>query len=546
MVRARGRGVLAGAALAAILLAACATAAKPADNANLIVERSIDDLTADLAAGRTTSEALVAAYLARIEAFDRSGPQLRSVISINPLAMEQARALDAERKAGKVRGPLHGIPILIKDNIETRELPTTAGSLALAENFTGHDAPMSARLREAGVILLGKTNLSEWANFRSTQSISGWSAMGGMVRNPYALDRNACGSSAGSGAAAAASLAAATIGTETSGSVVCPSSVNGLVGIKPTVGLVSRTGVVPISHTMDTPGPMGRSVRDVALVLMALAGHDPADPATSTADRHKVDFASGLSKDALKGKRLGVLRIGVGGHPAVDALFNRALDDLRAAGAELVELKQPWESGGIMAASLQIMQVEFKADLATYLASAAPAVKVKTLSDLIAFNKEHAEAELPLFGQELFEMSDKRAGLDDPAYLEAVEKGRRLAGPEGIDKALGADCLDAIVAITGAPAWFTDASGLSRGISVANATQVPAVAGYPHLTVPMGLANGLPVGLSFIGRAWSEADLLAMGFAYEQAAPRREPPKYLPSINDAPVTARAFEPARQR
>lgn len=530
------------ASLMAMALAACSTVTTPATT-SLIEEKSLASLSADLAAGRVTSEQLTRAYLARIETIDRSGPKLRSVIAVNPDAVAQARALDAERKAGRSRGPLHGVPILLKDNIETKELPTTAGSLALKNNQTNRDAAMSARLRAAGAVLIGKTNLSEWANFRSTRSISGWSAVGGMVRNPYALDRNACGSSSGSGAAAAASLAAATVGTETSGSVICPSSMNGLVGLKPTVGLVSRTGVVPISHTMDTPGPMARSVTDAAMLLQAMAGTDPADPATAEADSKREDYAAALKPDALRGKRLGVLRIGLGGSPEIDKLFERALADLKSAGAETVDLSSPWDSAGIQGASLAIMQTEFRADLAGYLATLPPAVTTRTLADLIAFNDANAATELPLFGQELFVMADKTKGLDDPAYLEQLEKGKRLAGPEGIDKVMAAERLDAIIAISTSTAPITDASFLSRGMQVSTPTGVPAVAGYPHLTVPMGLANGLPVGLSFIGGKWSEASLLAMGYAYEQAAPRRAAPTYAPTLNALPAYARAFEPA---
>ena len=532
--------------ISAVALAACANleASTPSPRgSDLIEERSISDLQADLSAGRTTSEALVAAYLARISAMDRAGPTLQAVISLSPNAAADARALDAERRAGRVRGPLHGIPVLLKDNIETRDLPTTAGSLALSDNLTGRDAPMAARLREAGAILIGKTNLSEWANYRSTRSISGWSAMGGLVRNPYALDRNACGSSSGSGAAGAASYAAATIGTETSGSIVCPSSMNGLVGLKPTVGLVSRTGVVPISHTMDTPGPMTRSVMDAALVLTAIVGADPADKATADADRRKTDYTAGLKPDALKGRRLGVLRIGLGGHPGTDKLFEQALVDLRAAGAELVDIKQPPDQQAIGAHTGIIMQTEFKAGIASYLATAAPAVKVRTLADLIAFNKESAAREMPLFGQEIFELAEARTGLDDPKYIEALAAGKRLAS-EGIDGALAADKLDAIIAITGGPSAFSDPAGVARGAAINVATILPALSGYPHLTVPMGLANGLPVGISFIGPAWSDAELLAMGYAYEQATMRRVPPTYVRSLSLTPETARALAPAQ--
>ena len=532
--------------ISAVALAACASleASTPSPRgSDLVEERSISDLQADLSAGRTTSEALVAAYLARISAMDRAGPTLQAVISLSPNAAADARALDAERRAGRVRGPLHGIPVLLKDNIETRDLPTTAGSLALGDNLTGRDAPMAARLREAGAILIGKTNLSEWANYRSTRSISGWSAMGGLVRNPYALDRNACGSSSGSGAAGAASYAAATIGTETSGSIVCPSSMNGLVGLKPTVGLVSRTGVVPISHTMDTPGPMTRSVMDAALVLTAIVGADPADKATADADRRKTDYTAGLKPDALMGRRLGVLRIGLGGHPGTDKLFEQALVDLRAAGAELVDIKQPPDQQAIGAHTGIIMQTEFKAGIASYLATAAPAVKVRTLADLIAFNKESAAREMPLFGQEIFELAEARNGLDDPKYIEALAAGKRLAS-EGNDGALAADKLDAIIAITGGPAAFSDPAGVARGAAINVATILPALSGYPHLTVPMGLANGLPVGISFIGPAWSDADLLAMGYAYEQATMRRVPPTYVRSLSLTPETARALAPAQ--
>lgn len=511
---------------------------------SMVEETTISAEQEALTAGRTTSEALVRAYLQRIEAIDRSGPTLRSVIAINPNAIADARALDAERAAGKIRGPLHGIPILLKDNIEMRDLPTTAGSLALINNNTGRDAFLVERLRTAGAVLLGKTNLSEWANFRSTRSISGWSAVGGLVRNPYALDRNACGSSSGSGAAAAASLAAAAIGTETSGSIVCPSSINGLVGFKPTVGLVSRRYIVPISHSMDTPGPMTRTVRDAALVLSAIAGADPADPATAKADSHARDFAGPLNADALKGKRLGVLRIGVGGHPETDQAFLKALDDLRAAGAELVEIEQPPALQEIGGAIGTILQTEFKVDLNAYLASTPASVTTRTLADLIAFNTANAEKEMPLFGQELFEASQATNGLEDPKYVAALANARRLAGPEGIDRILTAGKLDAIVAITSAPAWPTDPSGASRPAAVQVATGVAAVAGYPHLTVPMGTARGLPVGLSFIGTAWKDGDLLAMGYAYEQRSRRRTPPTYLPSMNAAPQTQKAYAPAR--
>jgi amidase len=526
-----------------LLAAAAVTAVVGAARAEPVEERSLSEIGAALSAGSTSSVALTRAYLRRIERLDRTGPQLQSVISVNPEALAQARALDAERKAGRVRGPLHGVPILIKDNIETRELPTTAGALALADNRTQRDAPLVARLRAQGAVILGKTNLSEWANYRSTRSISGWSAVGGLTRNPHALDRNACGSSSGSGAAAAAALAAAAIGTETSGSIVCPASVNGVVGLKPTVGLVSRTHVIPIAASMDTAGPMTRSVRDAALVLNAIAGSDPADPATREADARKVDYEAGLSPEALRGARLGVLRLAQGGHPGTDALFEAAIATLKASGAEIVEVPAP-DLAGIGPLVGPILDTEFKAGVNAYLAGAAPAVRTRSLDAVIAFNAAQAERSMPLFGQELLERAQATRGLDDPAYREALAAARRKAGPEGIDRLIAEHRLDALIAVSGAPAWPSDPAGASRSAAVAVATILPAVAGYPHLSVPMGAVRGLPVGLSFIGPAWSEARLLALGHAYEQAAQIRLRPRFPASLNETPEIARAFLPAR--
>ena len=507
----------------ALALLAAPAAAVPTD----IVEKPIDALSADMAAGRTSAVALVHAYKARIKAID---PELHAVIAVDPDAMAQARMLDAERKAGRLRGPLHGIPIFIKDNIESAgSLPTTAGSLALARNVTGRDAPLVARLRATGAIILGKTNLSEWANFRSTKSTSGWSGVGGLTHNPYALDRNPCGSSAGSGAAAAASLAAAAIGTETDGSIVCPSSVNGLVGLKPTVGLVSRTHIVPISESQDTAGPMARSVREVALLLTAIAGSDPADAATADADSRRTDYVATLDVDALKGKRIGVMRFAAGFHPAVDALFDRAIADMKAAGATIVEIPA-FNLQPVRDAERGVLAPEFKDGVAAYLGSTDPAkVPSRTLADLIAFNRAHADTEMPWFGQETFERAEATGGTADPAYRKAKADARRLAGPDGIDAMLAKDHLDILIAPTNPPAWPSDLVN-GGGASGGGASTLPAVAGYPHLTVPMGLVKGLPVGLSFIGPAWSEAKLLAIGYAYEQATHRREPPQYLPSV----------------
>jgi len=455
-------------------------------------------------------------------------PQLHAVIALNPHALADARALDAERKAGKVRGPLHGAPILLKDNIEAAgAMATTAGSLALKDNITGRDAPLVKRLRDAGLVILGKANLSEWANIRSSHSISGWSAVGGTVRNPYVLDRSACGSSSGSGAAVAAGLAPAAIGTETDGSITCPAAVNGLVGLKPTVGLVSRTHIVPISHSQDTAGPMTRTVTDAALILTAIAGSDPADAATKEADARKTDYAKGLSKDALKGVTLAVARFYTGYSPGTDAVFEQALRDLKAQGATLVEVKT-FDEGPIGKAEGVVLYTELKVDLNAYLASTDPSkVRTRTLEDVIAFNKATPK-ELEWFGQESFEKAQATKGYDDPEYIKALADGKRLAGPEGIDKILEDTGAIAIVAPTTGPAWTIDP--LNGDHYGGSSTTLPAVAGYPHLTVPMGAVGGLPVGLSFIGPAWSEARLLALGFAYEQATHRRFAPKFLPTV----------------
>ena len=528
------------AALAAFVLAACGDRAPSYD----VEERSIAQLQADLTSGAVTSEQLVQAYLARIERIDRAGPNLNSVLSLNPDALEDARALDAERAAGNVRGPLHGIPILLKDNIESADpLATTAGSLALADNITGRDAPLVARLREAGAIILGKTNLSEWANIRSSASTSGWSAVGGLTRNPYALDRNTCGSSSGSGAAAAASLAAIAIGTETDGSITCPAAVNGLVGIKPTVGLVSRTYVVPISHSQDTAGPMGRSVADVAAVLTVMAGSDPADPATAEADARRQDYSQALDADALRGRRLGVLRFAAGFHAGADERFEQALEDLRAAGAEIVEIEQrPDGLQTLGGDELTILLAELRSDLGAYLASTPETVRTRSLADVIAFNNE-TPAELALFGQDLFEQAEATQGVEDPAYLQAVARARNQAAA-AIDAMMRTHNVDALIAPTLGPAWLTDLVNGDQYVG-GGASRLPAVSGYPHITVPMGTVHGLPVGLSFVAEAWSEATLISFAYAYEQQAQARTPPTYAASIVAGEPFASAVRPARR-
>ena len=496
-----------------------------------VEEKSIAELGAAMADGRTTAEGLVLAYQARIQALDLEGPALRAVLAQNPAALEQARALDAERAAGQVRGPLHGIPVLLKDNIDSADpLPTTAGSLALAGNLTGRDAPLVARLREAGAVILGKTNLSAWANFRSEQSISGWSAVGGLTRNPYALDRSPCGSSSGSGVAAAASLAAVTIGTETGGSITCPAAVNGVVGHKPTVGLVSRTHIVPISESQDTAGPMGRSVADVALALDALVGSDPADARTAEADTRRQGYAAALSADALRGQRIGVLRFQAGFHPGTDAVFNAALAQLQAAGAELVEITERPALDGLRELSadeLTILLAEFKTGLNAYLGEASLAVASRTLAGVIAFNRD-TPAEMAVFGQNLFEMAEATQGVEDPAYLSARARAQPLAA-RVLDTLLATHRVQALVAPTSGPAWRVDFVNGDHRVGGSAGTW-PAVAGYPHVSLPMGQVHGLPVGMSMIGPAWSDAQLLSFAHAFEQQARARVKPGYLETV----------------
>jgi len=524
-------------------LAALAGVAAHAGGASYpVAEKSVAQLRADLLSGRVTSVGLVQAYLARIKAIDRAGPRLRSIIALNPRALADARHSDDERRRHHLRGPLEGIPVLVKDNIETDDgTATTAGSLALKDNVTHRDAPVARRLKDAGAIILGKTNLSEWANIRSNQSISGWSAIGGLVRNPYVLDRGACGSSAGTGAAIAASLAAAGVGTETDGSVTCPSSINGLAGLKPTVGLVSRTHIVPISHSQDTAGPMGRGVEDVAILLTAMAGSDPADPVTSEADAHRTDYAGALAAADLKGKRLGVLTYATGLSPDVDAVFARALETLKAHGADVIEIKDYKPPSDLGDKESLVLRTELKIDLNAYLVSTPAAVKTRTLAGVIAFNSAHPR-ETALFGQDNFEAAEQTKGLADPAYLAARADSRRLAGPEGIDKLIADNHLDALIAPSYGPASRID---LATGGHVGGrSSTLAAVSGYPHLTVPMGQIDGLPVGLSFIGPAWSEARLLQLGYAYEQASHARKPPTYIPSLEATPRAKTAFAPAK--
>ena len=524
-----------------MLAAALAVLAAPVRAEPLSPYSSAAEQQAAMRAGAVTSEALVRASLDRIARIDRAGPKLNAVLALNPHALADARNLDRERRAGRVRGPLHGVPILLKDNIESDDgTATTAGSLALKDNVTGRDAPIVRRLTDAGAVILGKANLSEWANFRSTRSISGWSAVGGLVRNPHGLDRTACGSSAGSGAAVAAGLVALAIGTETDGSVTCPAAMTGIVGLKPTVGLVSRTFIVPISPEQDTAGPMTRTVADAAAVLTVIAGSDPADPATREADAHRTDYLRGLDPRALQGARIGVLRGVVKNSPQTDAAFATALAALKAAGATLVELKLPEDAkvAAVSAGEGDALYAEFKAAINAYLATTPPAVKARTLDDLVAFNAA-TPAELALFGQEIFEGAAKSPPLSDPGYIAKRANARRVAA-ETLDGLLKDNAVEALVAPSGGPPSIVDP--VNGGRFFGSPSTLPAVAGYPHLTVPMGSVSGLPVGLSFIGPRWSEARLLALGYGFEQATRARLDPSFQPSIGVRTEVARAYDP----
>ena len=496
-----------------------------------VVEKSIGELAADLGAGKITSEQLARAYVARIEAIDRAGPTLRSVISLNPSALADARRSDAERREGHIIGPLQGVPILIKDNIESADdVATTAGSLALAANVTGRDAPLVRRLRDAGAIILGKTNLSEWANIRSASSISGWSAVGGLTKNPYALDRNACGSSSGTGAGISANLAAAGIGTETDGSIVCPSSSNGLAGIKPTVGLVSRAGIIPISHSQDGAGPMCRTVRDAAILLGALTGVDPDDSATAeSAGKSQTDYAQHCDPNGLRGARIGVARKYFGFNDAVDALMEESLDVMKRQGATLVDPADIETFGKFDDSELLVFMYELKADLNTYLSRLGTTAPVRTLKDIIAFNSRNREKEMPYFGQDLFLKAEEKGPLTEKAYLDALAKNHQLARTEGIDAIMDKHQLDALVAPTGGPAWLTDL--VNGDHSAGGSSNAAAVAGYPNINVTAGSIFGLPVGISFFGRAWSEPTLIKLAYAFEQATKARQAPRFLATIS---------------
>ncbi|QOY93093.1 amidase [Massilia sp. UMI-21] len=522
-------GMAAGAAAGAFAASAGAQATRP--DAGGMLDAGVREQQAHMAAGKLTSAALVQQYLARIAAVDKAGPRLNAVIETNPDALAIAAEMDRERSAGKLRGPLHGIPVLLKDNIATADrMSTSAGSLALDGVRAVKDAHIVTLLRKAGAVIIGKTNLSEWANMRSTKSVSGWSGRGGQTRNPYALDRNTSGSSSGSGAAAAAALATLTVGTETDGSIVSPASTCGIVGIKPTLGLLSRSGIIPIAHSQDTAGPMTRSVADAALMLAAMAGADAQDKATADSAGHIADYAAALRSDGLRGKRIGVARNFFGSNDAVDAIIEQELAVLKAQGAILVDVELP-NTDKYNESELQVLLYEFAPGLEAYLKAYAPHAPVRNMGDVIAFNEKHAAREMPYFKQEHLIAAQAKPGLDAREYREALARDLRYAREEGIDAVLKEHRLDALVAPTGGPAWLTDyVNGDHYGGSFSSPA---AVAGYPHITVPAGYTRGLPVGISFVGGAWSEASLIGMAYAYEQASRRRRPPRYPASINVA-------------
>jgi amidase len=488
-----------------------------------VVELSVSTAQSAMTDGACSSRDLTQGYLDRIASLDDAGPTLNAVIEVNPRALEDAAALDRERAAGHVRGPLHGIPVLLKDNIDAVGLVNSAGSFALADHRPATDAFLVARLRDAGAVILGKTNLSEWANFRSTRSTSGWSSRGGQTKNPYALDRSPCGSSAGTAAAIAASLATVGVGTETDGSIICPASMNGLVGLKPTVGLVSRTGIIPISISQDTAGPMGRTVTDVAIMLNVIAAADPADPAgAASKDRRSIDYTASLRATALAGKRFGVLRQAMGYHPGVDDLMTQAIDAMRAQGAEVIDIQVPtynaWNDH-----EMTVLLYEFKDGLNRYLQRAG--ARVASLEALIAWNREHADEVMPHFGQELLELAQSTGPLTDAAYFQARDEAKRLAGQDGLLAALETNRLDAVIAPSTSPAWKTDPILGDHFVGAGYA--MAAVAGTPSVTVPMGDVSGLPVGLTWMARAYTEADLIGFAYAFEQATAKRRAPRYL-------------------
>ncbi len=523
--------------LSALLLASFGALARAATPP--VAYASIAQLQQRMDAGTLDSRQLAQAMLDRIQRIDRSGPTLRAVIETNPDALGLAGTLDAKRP--RSHGPLYGIPVLLKDNIDTGDsMLTTAGSLALVDAPASRDAGLVQRLRRAGALVLGKTNLSEWANFRSSHASSGWSGRGGQTRNPYVLDRNPCGSSAGSAAAVAAGLATVAIGTETDGSIICPAAMNGIVGIKPTLGLVSRSGIVPISHNQDTAGPMARNVADAATLLSVIAGSDPRDPATMEADRHATDYTKFLDPNGLKGKRIGVVRQLAGAEPNADRVLEQAIAQMKAQGAIIVDPVTLPHLGDLGEPEITVLLYDFKHDINAYLTT-RHGLPVKTLADLIAFNKAHAAEEMPWFGQELFEQAERKGPLSDKPYADALARAKRLSGPEGIDAALQSQHLDALLAPSWGPAFVTDLvlgdHVVSGDPTVGGASQPAAMAGYPSITVPAGFAHGLPVGIVLFGAKWSEPTLISIAYGFEQHAKAWRAPRFLPTVGDPPAAS---------
>jgi amidase len=492
-------------------------------------EWTISEMQSMMTTGELTSRRLAELYLERIDAIDRNGPKINAVIEANPDALAIASSLDNERRRGKMRGPLHGIPILIKDNIDTHDrMQTTSGSLALAGHIARRDAFIVDRLRSAGAVILGKTNLSEWANFRGKRSVSGWSSCGGLTRNPYALDRSACGSSSGSGAAVAANLCVAAIGTETDGSIICPSQTNGIVGIKPTLGLWSRSGIIPIAHSQDTAGPMARTVADAAILLGALTGVDEEDSATSLSKKRAFeDYTQFLDKDGLKGARIGVARKMVGTDKRIIKIFESCLDVMKQMGAVIVDPADVPNFKKFGKTEMEVLHYEFKADLNKYLASTK--ARVKTMAEVIKFNEENKDRVMPYFGQEHMEIAQKKGSLHDKKYRMALAKNRRLTRKEGIDATVRTYRLDAIVVPSGGPSWTVDLINGDATNWDMDCTSPAAVAGYPHITVPAGYIFGLPVGISFFAKAWQEPTLIKLAYGFEQATKVRKPPEFLPT-----------------
>ena len=536
LLRTAAMGVGTTVVVPALAASRALAASEPSSSAAKVFEfdeTTIADLQSRMTAGEISAHSLTQAYLARIEEIDsratKSGVGLNAVIEVNPDAPAVAADLDKERKTKGPRGPMHGIPVLIKDNIDTADrMQTTAGSLALVGSKPAQDSGVARKLREAGAVIFGKTNLSEWANIRSSHSTSGWSGRGGQTHNPYALDRNPCGSSSGSGAAVSANLCTVAVGTETDGSIVCPSSANGIVGIKPTLGLISRAGIIPISHSQDTSGPMARTVRDAAILLGALAGSDPRDPATADANAkmHK-DYTELLDPNGLKGARIGVARKYFGFSDSVDALMTRVIDEMKSAGAEIVDPADLESFGKFDDTELLVLMYELKADLNAYLAS-RPDAQVHTLAEVIAFNEKNKDKEMPYFGQDLFLKAQEKGPLTDKEYVAALAANHKLSQEGGIDGVMNKFHLDAIVAPTGGPAWLTDlVDGDHSGGGSSNAA---AVAGYPNINVPAGFIFGLPVGISFFGRAWSEPALLKIAYGFEQLVKARQRPQFLERV----------------